>query len=345
MTSLLPEDVARLTPQAFVGDLSTIGWQDLKKDDPAVAQLREHLGENAGIPSIELVDPAVPGYAARAAFLLERDGFVVVKDVLDERRLSTIRRGAEMAIREMVGRDELRVGNRGSHRYSFGAAPASFGFQDYWSVLIDPPALMEVMEAIFGTKDFVTNSGSGGGDYNVPGSVEYQPLHSDSGGLPQSQYHDTKLEYLPQGQEFGPWPDGNRRRVALDAPEDPANTYEVVNGRDVPAREHTVTVNYPFEVCAGSTIGHTAFNGATRQIPGTASHDVRNGNPLPSLEEEPVWMKMSTTQPCPAGSAMSKNTSRSLSQPCMICALTNCSVISVRDDRAWHGGTPCCNIV
>ena len=83
------------------------------------------------------------------------------------------------AIREMVGRDELRVGNRGSHRYSFGSAPASFGFQDYWSVLIDPPVLMEVMEAIFGTKEFVTNSGSGGGDYNVPGSVEYQNLHSD----------------------------------------------------------------------------------------------------------------------------------------------------------------------
>lgn len=114
---------------------------------------------------------------------------------------------------------------------------------------------MEVMEAIFGTKDFLTNTGSGGGDYNVPGSVEYQNLHSDSGGLPQSQCvfppilkiltssfshmasrlptdHDTKLEYLPEGKVFGPWPDGNRRRVAVDAPEDPANTYEVVNGRD-----------------------------------------------------------------------------------------------------------------
>jgi hypothetical protein len=35
---------------------------------------------------------------------------VVVRDVLDPRRLSTIRRGAEMAVREMVGRDEMRVG-------------------------------------------------------------------------------------------------------------------------------------------------------------------------------------------------------------------------------------------
>ena len=51
---------------------------------------------------------------------------------------------------------------------SFGAAPAHFGLQDFWSVLIDPPVLMEVMAAIFGTRDFVTNSGSGGGDYNIP---------------------------------------------------------------------------------------------------------------------------------------------------------------------------------
>eukprot|EP01050_Picozoa_sp_SAG11_P007276 SAG11_NODE_600_length_8259_cov_6.574510_3_plen_233_part_00 len=29
---------------------------------------------NAGIPNIEVVDPAVPGYAQRAAFLLDRDG-------------------------------------------------------------------------------------------------------------------------------------------------------------------------------------------------------------------------------------------------------------------------------
>ena len=99
---------------------------------------------------------------------------MVVKDVLDAERLATIRRGCEIAIREMVGRDDGRVGNRGSHRYSFGAAPAHFGLQKYWSVLIDPPPLMEVMEAIFGTKDFVTNSGSGGGDFNIPGSVEYQ---------------------------------------------------------------------------------------------------------------------------------------------------------------------------
>ena len=73
----------------------------------------------------------------------------------------------------------------------------------------------------------------------------YQQLHSDSGGLPGGRYRDTKLEYLPDGRTFGPWPDGNRRRVDVDAAEDPANRYEIINGRDLPVREHSVTGNTP----------------------------------------------------------------------------------------------------
>ena len=121
-----------------------------------------------------MVDPTTPGFAERAAFLLNRDGvrlpplppthptslvdpcswqYCVVKDVLDKPRLDKIRRGCEIAIREMVGRDPARSGNRGSHRYSFGTAPAHFGLQDFWATLKDPPAVVEIMEAIFGTKD------------------------------------------------------------------------------------------------------------------------------------------------------------------------------------------------
>ena len=33
---------------------------------------------------------------------------------------------------------------------------------------------------------------------------------------------------------------------------------------------------------------------STRQIPGTQSLDTRNGNPIPSEADEPLWMKMST---------------------------------------------------
>ena len=45
------------------------------------------------------------------------------------------------------------AGAVGWSRYSFGTAPAHFGLQDYWATLKDPPAVVEIMEAVFGTKD------------------------------------------------------------------------------------------------------------------------------------------------------------------------------------------------
>ncbi len=53
-------------------------------------------------------------------------------------------------------------------------------------------------------------------------------------------------------------------------------------------------------------------NGPTRQIPGTQ----RSRDPIPTLADEPDWMKWSTLCPVPAGAAI------------------------FRDNRAWHGGTP-----
>jgi len=56
----------------------------------------------------------------------------------------------------------------------------------------------------------------------------------------------------------------------------------------------------------------TRLNGPTRQIPGTQ----QSREPVPSLRDEPEWMRLSTVCPVPAGS------------------------ILIRDVRAWHGGTP-----
>merc|ERR1719240_1208830 len=56
----------------------------------------------------------------------------------------------------------------------------------------------------------------------------------------------------------------------------------------------------------------TSINGPVRQIRGTH----RSDNPIPNLLEEPMWMKASSVCPIPAGSAI------------------------IRDNRAWHGGTP-----
>ena len=56
----------------------------------------------------------------------------------------------------------------------------------------------------------------------------------------------------------------------------------------------------------------TPLNGPTRQIPGTQN----SRQAIPTLKEEPEWMRLSTVCPAPAGGIM------------------------LRDVRAWHGGTP-----
>ena len=61
------------------------------------------------------------------------------------------------------------------------------------------------------------------------------------------------------------------------------------NERDLPVRERRVTANYPMEIRKDSEVGHTPYNGATRQIPATQQLDARNGNPIPTEEEEPLW--------------------------------------------------------
>jgi hypothetical protein len=97
--------------------LGGLGWQgEFSYDQPEVAALRAELDACAGIAGLEVVDPAVPGYAEKAASIFRRDGFVAVKDVLDEERLKTIRGGADSVIRKMMSHDSARIGNRGSHR-------------------------------------------------------------------------------------------------------------------------------------------------------------------------------------------------------------------------------------
>lgn len=76
-----------------------------------------------------------------------------------------------------------------------------------------------------------------------------------------------------------------------------------VTMRDLPPA--VVTIN--FTVC-----DLTTENGPIRQIPGSQ----RSRQPIPTLVDEPDWMKLSTTCPVPAGSAI------------------------FRDNRCWHGGTP-----
>jgi hypothetical protein len=214
---------------ANLSPLGGLGWRNRASGDPEVVGLRETLKRDAGIQGLEIVDPSEPGFAERAAQLFYRDGFVLVKSALDGQRQEMIKRGCDTVIREMLARDPARLGNRGSHRYSFGSSAAFFGCAKEWSVLIDPPAVLAVVEAIFESPLF-TCSGYGG-DFVLPGCTHYQQLHRDM----EDYLHDPsgRLDYrdLPCA------------RVAVNYP------MAVVPGSDAPA--------------------HTVFNGATRQIPGT----------------------------------------------------------------------------
>ena len=83
-------------------------------------------------------------------------------------------------------------------------------------------------------------------------------------------------------------------------PHDPTGKHTI---KDYPVP--VVTIN--FQMCAT-----TPENGPMRVIPGTQ----HSRQPIPTLQEEPAWMKLSTLCPAPAGTAV------------------------FRDNRLWHGGTP-----
>ena len=254
------------------------GWVGVDRDSAEVNRLKQRLERMNGIQGLET---CAPDESARAAQLFARDGFVVVTDVLTDDQLLFLQAGVNRVIREMLALDPERLGNRGSHRYSFGAASLT-GHQLHnpeWTQLIDLETVTPTLEAIFGSRDFILRGG--GGDFCLPGAIDYQPLHADMA--------DRTGFDLPNGASFihGSFSDPRGRL-----------TY-----RDLPV---------PYVCCNFLTSDFNYLNGPTRQIPGTQ----HARQPMPTLEQEPLWMKLSTVCPAPAGSVL------------------------IRDVRAWHGGTP-----
>ena len=250
----------------------SIGGSTIPIDDGA-AQMRAYFQEHGGIKGLEILNP---GDTARAVELFRRDGFVVVADVLSDEQTAFLADGCNQVINEILALDDQRKGNRGSRRYSFGGSSLTRSqlHRPEWQMLLDIPAVVDLVTAIFESQDFILRAASG--DFCLPGAVEYQRLHADTrdwvdhSTTPFNSFHD------PRGQ---------------------------LSIRDLPCPY--VCVNFlPQDV--------TRINGPTRQIPGTQHARV----PIPALEQEPDWMKLSTVCPAPAGAVM------------------------VRDVRAWHGGTP-----
>jgi hypothetical protein len=217
-----------------------------------------------------------PKDVRHAVELFRRDGFVVIANVLSDEQTGFLAAGCREVTDEILALDEDRKGNRGSHRYSFGGCSLTR------SQLHRPEWRMlldipVVTEVVSGIFESADYVlRAASGDFCLPGAVEYQPLHSDV----RDWLSPTKTPF--------------------SAFHDPRGELTI---RDLPCPY--VCVNFlPQEV--------TRLNGPTRQIPGTQHSRVR----IPSLEDEPEWMRLSTVCPAPAGAVM------------------------IRDVRAWPGGTP-----
>lgn len=211
-------------------------WTQRSMDTPEILALRAYLEANNGIKGLDVLEP---GNTEHAVNLFRRDGFVVIANVLNGEQTEILAKGCDAVARDILALDGERAGNRGSHRYSFGGSSLTRSqlHRPEWQMLLDIPAVTDIVTAIFESTDYVLRAASG--DFCLPGAVEYQPLHADvndwrpGGRTPFSSYFD------PRGQ---------------------------VTIRDLPCPY--VCVNFlPQDV--------TRLNGPTRQIPGTQHSRVR----------------------------------------------------------------------
>ena len=217
-----------------------------------------------------------PAEVKLATEIFHRDGFVVVKDALTPDQLEFMQAGCERIVRDIMTMDRHRRGNRGSHRYSFGSASRT-------GQLLHHPEWAMLVDLPTITPIVTSIFGAStymcrgaAGDFCLPGAIEYQRLHSDM---------------------------GDRRQVGERVAGSFHDHRGILTYRDLPV---------PSVVCNFLMVDFTRVNGPTRQIPGTQ----HASDPIPTLRDEPEWMKLSTVCPAPAGSVL------------------------IRDIRAWHGGTP-----
>ena len=250
-------------------------------DDPQVMQLREHLREHNGLRRLEICDPDEVEHAAR---IFRRDGFVVVRDLLDAERLELFREGSVRVLRQILelagfaGRKYVTETGRLPHRYSYGTASASRQLlhDPVWASMIDLPTTTPILEAIFGDEYLVVGAG---GDLCLPGAIEYQHLHADV--IEDNVITEERRRYAERvGIEFS-------TREGSD--ELDVRTVRSIVERTPPV----VTINFLMSDL-------TWENGPIRQIPGTQA----SAFAPPTPQDEPEWMRLSTLVGAPAGAGV-----------------------------------------
>lgn len=251
-------------------------------DDPQVAELRADLHERNGLRGLEICRP---DEVARAARIFRRDGFVVVRDLLDAGQLERWRKGCARILKQLLevpgldGRKYVTETGRLPHRYSYGTSSASrqMVHDPDWAAMIDLPTTTPILTEIFGSGEYLC--WGGGGDLCLPGAIEYQQLHGDirdAQNLPE--------ERLRQARALGV-----ELRTDNDSNELTLHTRRLIIERTPPL----VTVNFLMTDL-------TRENGPIRQIPG--SHAFAQSPP--ALEDEPEWMRLSTLVGASAGAGV-----------------------------------------
>jgi hypothetical protein len=251
-------------------------------DDPEVVALRERLRRENGLTGLEIVSPHEIERASRIFF---RDGFVVVRDLLESEALNAFREASARVLQMILdipgfgGRKYVTESGRLPHRYSYGTASASRQLlhEPTWAAMVDLPTTTPLLSALFGGDDYWVLGA--GGDLCLPGAIEYQTLHADA-----RETFELTPARLEQARRMGV-----ELRTATDGagPED--RTRHLIFQRTPPR----VTINFLMSDL-------TVENGPIRQIPGTQTQP---GSP-PSQADEPEWMRLSTLVGAPAGAGV-----------------------------------------
>jgi len=251
-------------------------------DDPEVMALRDDLRRKNGLRGVEILEPHEVERAARVFF---RDGFVVVRDLLDPARLEAFRAASAATLKQILEipghgrRKYVTETGRLPHRYSYGTASASRQLlhEPVWAAMIDLPTTTPILERIFGGDDYHVIGA--GGDLCLPGAVEYQALHADF----QPDWV-LPAERVTAAERLGVKPRRDAQTGELDH-----QSRQLIFERTPPH----VTINFLMSDL-------TWENGPIRQIPGTQT---RAQKP-PKLADEPEWMRLSTLVGAPAGAGV-----------------------------------------
>ena len=251
-------------------------------DDPGVQRLRAHLRRHNGIRGVEI---CTPSEVERAARIFHRDGFVVVRDLLDAEHLARFREGSARALRDILqvpgtgARKYMTESGRLPHRYSYGTSSASRQMlhETEWASMIDLPTTTPILTEIFGSEDYLVLGA--GGDLCLPGAVEYQHLHADVG-----ESNRITDERLAAARAIG---------VEIGTEEGTDELDLVTRRRIIDFTPPVVTIN--FAMC-----DLTWENGPIRQILGSHTWQMRPPPPA----DEPDWMRLSTLVGAPAGAGV-----------------------------------------